>query len=738
MSLISELKKRNVLRVAAAYGVGSWLIVQVIDTVFPAFGLGESEVRLVIILLAICLVPVLVFSWLFELTPQGLRRERDVDHSGPASIRATRRFDQVIMVVLTLAVGFFAFDKFVLGPRREALIEESTAERVRNEVLEGSYGENSVAVLPFVNMSDDKDNEYFSDGMSEEILNLLARVQRLRVISQSSSFSFKGKQFTIPEVAKQLGVAFVLEGSVRKFGDRVRITAQLIDARSDSHMWSETYDRTLEDLFAIQDEISAAIVGELKKRLNIDLGVAPQATGTAVTAAHEAYLRGRYLLSKRVPGSKEKAVAEFEQAISLDPSFAEAHAQMAIALLLGGCGDMTDAECVRMAQLHADQAIALAPGLAGAHVAMAWLAFYRAEPEIMRNHFQRALELNPNYAEVYVWMANNRLFADLKDAFAAREAAVRLDPLSPVVVYSYVGSLMERGLLAEADREIERYAAIDPPSAQVLRGRREALGGNWSSLVLSYLQVANEHPDGFTFSWAAREDAIWGLAAIGLPDEALRMVGDGAAMHFVWLGKPGAGLAMARANAEADPESIGARFTLGEALAHAGRYAEARPILEDWRKLVHRIAGDPVDDDIGAQALVAALRSMGDEAGARQVLAEQEYGLRRFREAGMTQTTWDASLDYSEGMMDYLAGEREKGLELMAKGAMDGFWIKPPAAFQKAIFNDPGFAPILERQRNRQARERRKVLAVVCHDNPYAAVWQPVPETCKETREATD
>jgi len=738
MSLISELKKRNVLRVAAAYGVGSWLIVQVIDTVFPAFGLGESEVRLVIILLAICLVPVLVFSWLFELTPQGLRRERDVDHSGPASIRATRRFDQVIMVVLTLAVGFFAFDKFVLGPRREALIEESTAERVRNEVLEGSYGENSVAVLPFVNMSDDKDNEYFSDGMSEEILNLLARVQRLRVISQSSSFSFKGKQFTIPEVAKQLGVAFVLEGSVRKFGDRVRITAQLIDARSDSHMWSETYDRTLEDLFAIQDEISAAIVGELKKRLNIDLGVAPQATGTAVTAAHEAYLRGRYLLSKRVPGSKEKAVAEFEQAISLDPSFAEAHAQMAIALLLGGCGDMTDAECVRMAQLHADQAIALAPGLAGAHVAMAWLAFYRAEPEIMRSHFQRALELNPNYAEVYVWMANNRLFADLKDAFAAREAAVRLDPLSPVVVYSYVGSLMERGLLAEADREIERYAAIDPPSAQVLRGRREALGGNWSSLVLSYLQVANEHADGFTFSWAAREDAIWGLAAIGLPDEALRMVGDGAAMHFVWLGKPGAGLAMARANAEADPESIGARFTLGEALAHAGRYAEARPILEDWRKLVHRIAGDPVDDDIGAQALVAALRSMGDEAGARQVLAEQEYGLRRFREAGMTQTTWDASLDYSEGMMDYLAGEREKGLELMAKGAMDGFWIKPPAAFQKAIFNDPGFAPILERQRNRQARERRKVLAVVCHDNPYAAVWQPVPETCKETREATD
>jgi len=735
VSLISELRKRNVLRVAAGYAVASWLIVQVTDIVFPAFGVGESAVRLVVIILAIGLVPVLVLSWLFDLTPEGLRREKDVDHSQPASVRATRLFDRVIMVVLALAVGVFAFDRFVLGPRREALIEQSTAERVRNEILVQSYGENSIAVLPFVNMSEDPDNEYFSDGMSEEILNLLARVQRLRVISQSSSFSFKGKQFTIPEVAKQLGVGFILEGSVRKFGNRLRITAQLIDARSDSHMWSETYDRTLEDLFAIQDEISAAIVGELKKRLNIELGAAPQATGTAVIAAHEAYLRGRYLLTQRVPGSRTAAVAEFETAIALDPDFALAHAQLAIALVLGGCGDVTDAECRDRAAPYAERALALAPELAETHVAMAWLAFYRVDAENQRAHFQRALKINPNYSEAYVWMANMGLFPTHEEEIAAREAAARLDPLSPVVVYSYIWTLLFRGQLAEMDREIERYAAIDSSAALVLRGYREALGGNWSRIVLAYLQAAATNPEGFTYSWAARGDAIWALTAIGLPQEAVRLSTNAEADVAVPPEEPGADIEEARARLAADPDSIEARWLLADALAGAGEYTEALPLLkENWR-VVSRINpgwGYAAGIDNDTQGLVAALRSVGNEAEARRVLTEQQYRLRRFREAGIVQTTWDASIDYFEGITEYLAGDREEGLKLMAKGAMDGYWVRPPVAFQQSLFQDPDFAPILERQKIRQARERRKLLTVVCHDNPYASVWQPLPETCRE------
>jgi len=734
MSLISELRKRNVLRVAAAYVFGSWLILQVTDVLFPAFGLGDTAVRLVVIVLAIGFVPVLVFSWLFDLTPEGLRREKDTDHSRPASVRQTRVFDRVIMVILALAVGMFAFDKFVLNPRREASLEESTAERVRSEIRMEAQGENSIAVLPFVNMSDDAENEYFSDGMSEEILNLLARVQRLRVISQSSSFSFKGRQFTIPEVATQLGVAFILEGSVRKFGDRLRITAQLIDARSDSHMWSGTYDRTMDDLFTIQDEISAAIVGELKSRLKIDMGTAPPATGSADLAAHDAYLRGRYLLTQRVPGSKLAAVGEFEKALVLDPGFAQAQAQLAIALALGGCGNVTESECADRIQQHADRAIALAPELAEAHVAMGWLAYYRVDSQGQREHFQRALELNPNYAEVWVWMANSGFYSTPEESFAARATAVRLDPLAPLVVNSYILSLLTQGLLAEADQEIERYAAIDPRNAQLWRGTRNALGGNWSELILSYFQAASSSPEGFTYSWAAKADAMWALAAIGLPQEALRMAGEDITVA-TWLGERGAGVALARAKAEANPDFLPDQWALGEALAHDGHYNEALPLLEaGWRIFEERNPdwGYAPGVDQNVQALVAARRAAGDEAGARQLLEEQLYKLRRFREAGVVQTIWNSSIDYFEGVAHYLAGDRDKGLELMARGAMDGYWVGPPAAYQEAMYQDPGFAPILERQKIRQARERRKLLAVVCNNNPYASIWQPLPETCQE------
>jgi TolB-like protein/Tfp pilus assembly protein PilF len=737
MSWFSELRNRNVFRVVAAYIVAAWLVIQVAETILPAFGFGDAAVRAAVIVLVIGLIPVTIFSWLFELTPDGLKREGAVDHSHPSAVRGVKRLDRAIIVILTLAVGFFAFDKFVLEPVRQSELELATAERVRSETLTESFGDNSIAVLPFVNMSDDADNEYFSDGMSEEILNLLARVKRLRVISQSSSFSFKGKQFTIPEVARQLNVTFVLEGSVRKFGQQVRITAQLIDARSDSHMWSETYDRTLEDVFAVQDEISAAIVGELKSRLGDDIGTAPKASGTSVAAAHDAYLRGRYLLGQRRPGTKAAAVAEFESAISLDPTFAQAQAQLAIALLVGGCGDVKDSECRDRARPHAEQAQALAPELAEVQVAMGWLSYYRLDPEGQRAHFQRALKLNPNYAEAYIWMANLGLFPSQQDAFAARETAARLDPLSPLVVYSYIGSLMIRGRLAEVEEQIDRYATIDSISAQLWRGNLHALGGNWSSLVLAYFQSATASPEGFTFSWAAKADAIWAFEAIGLPQEASRMANGVDTDVAITPEQAGTELAQARARAEENPESIEARWDLAQALADAGQFEEALPLLEECWHFVSQFNPNwgfaPGLNEL-TEGLVAALRNAGDEAEARRVLAQQQYRLRQYREAGIVQTTWGVSIDYFEGIMDYLAGDREKGLELMARGAMDGYYVKPPAVYQRAMYLEPGFAAILERQRNRQAREQRKLLAVVCNNNPYASVWQPASETCSKSR----
>jgi adenylate cyclase len=228
LSLYNELKRRNVLRVGAAYIVTAWLVIQIVETIFPAFGFSDSAVRFVVIVFTIGLVPALILSWAFEITPEGLKKETDVDRTSSITRSTGKQLDRIIMVVLALALGYFAFDKFVLDPARDAdelaTATQEAHQEGRSEALVESYGDKSIAVLPFVNMSSDPEQEYFSDGISEELLNVLSKVPELRVISRSSSFSYKDKDLDIPTIAAQLSVAYILEGSVRKAGNQVRIT----------------------------------------------------------------------------------------------------------------------------------------------------------------------------------------------------------------------------------------------------------------------------------------------------------------------------------------------------------------------------------------------------------------------------------------------------------------------------------------------------------------------------------
>jgi len=236
LSFLNELKRRNVLRVGAAYIVAAWLVIQIAETIFPLFGYGDTPARLVVIVLSIGFIPSLIISWVFEITPEGLRRDADVDRDHSITQVTGKKLDHIILVVLALALGYFAFDKFVLDPARDQSKVEIARQQGRTEALVESYGDQSIAVLPFVNMSSDEEQEYFSDGISEELLNLLAKIPELRVISRSSAFSYKGKDFKLAQVAEELNVAHILEGSVRKAGNKVRITAQLIEARSDTHL----------------------------------------------------------------------------------------------------------------------------------------------------------------------------------------------------------------------------------------------------------------------------------------------------------------------------------------------------------------------------------------------------------------------------------------------------------------------------------------------------------------------
>src|SRR5213595_3051949 len=262
-NIFSELKRRNVIRMTGLYLVGAWLLVQVAGTVLPMFGAPEWLPRTIVVLLAIGFVPAVISSWVFELTPQGLKREQEVATEQSITPQTGRRMDRTIIVVLVLALGYFAFDKFVLTPRREAALMTSAPPNESRSIINAK----SIAVLPFENRSEDEANAYFADGIQDEILTRLSKIGDLKVISRTSTQRYQSKPRNLREIAKQLGVANILEGSVQKAADQVRVNVQLINAQTDSQLWADTYDRKLTDLFAVETEIATKIADTLQAKL---------------------------------------------------------------------------------------------------------------------------------------------------------------------------------------------------------------------------------------------------------------------------------------------------------------------------------------------------------------------------------------------------------------------------------------------------------------------------------------
>ncbi len=460
--LFEELKRRNVLRVAIAYLAVSWLLIQIVETLFPIFGRSDALVRLVVILLIIGFPLILIFSWLYELTPDGLKLERDVDRSRSVVHHTGKKLDRAIIVVLTLSLGYFAFDKFVLDPARDAEREETVAKQARSDALVESYGDKSIAVLPFVNMSDDADNEYFSDGISEELLNLLSKISQLRVISRSSAFSFKGKGIAIPALAEQLNVAHVLEGSVRKVGNRVRITAQLIDARSDTHLWSETYDRTLDDIFATQDEIAARVVAQLKLTL---LGNETLSVRKTDPEAYALFLQARYLRLQDNPEAYVKALHLYQESLAIDPDYPPALEGLAEMYVYHGLfGLLPVGEASRLARQTIDRAIAIDPDFAVGVAGLGWIAIlYDHDMAAAARHFERALMLDPTDLDIidgvaYVAEAIGRL----DTALAFREYAVARDPAGPVGHFDLGLIYLKLGRPDDAATNVRTALALHP------------------------------------------------------------------------------------------------------------------------------------------------------------------------------------------------------------------------------------------------------------------------------------
>jgi len=725
--------------VAIAYLALAWLLTEVAGTLFPAFGIPDWGVRFVVIVFALGFLPALIISWAYEITPEGLKREKDVVRDTSITHVTAKRLDGITIGLILVALVFILADRFWLSPRlTEQLVAPGTVKTNSGQTSEPQlaapqYPPNSIAVLPFVNMSDDAGNEYFSDGISEELLNLLAKIPELRVISRSSAFAFKGEKADIPTVAKKLNVALVLEGSVRKAGNQVRITAQLIEASSDTHLWSETYDRELENIFEVQDEISMAIVSALKERLGLQIEVAPKVIAVANIEAHDAYLRGRYLVVLRTRAAVEGAVREFEKAITLDPDYALAHAELAIATLLQirtQYGDLTTTEAAARATPHAEKAMALNPNLAEAHAATGFVSADRGKDEEAMTHYRRAIQINPNYSIVYTWLASKLSYylGDYAEEFPMREISLQLDPLSLPARGNYIPKLLERNRLEEFDQELEPLAFTRPVFYAVLRGYRMAIGGNWSQYVLGCLDALKINPEERT-SFA---HPAWWLASLGLEEEALTYYENPKPGLLSLLGKHEAAVTTAAALLDAEPLSLRANRDMGLALASAGDYTRARPILEDmWQRSGGRVTRSGIFSTSGATALIAIRRDAGEESSTGELVAAIQDNVRRYNEAGITGTDEEYGVNYEAGLAAYLAGEREKGLVLIARGAEEGYFIPPGVAYLQMLYDDPGFAPIRKMQEARQTRERNKFLAIVCNDNPYDAVWQPAEGTCE-------
>jgi len=469
-NLFSELKRRNVIRMTGLYLVGAWLVVQVAGTVLPMFGAPEWFPRTIVVLLAIGFVPAVIFSWVFEITPEGLKREEDVARDRSITPQNGRLMDRMIIAVLVLALGYFAFDKFVLTPRREAALVASAVPNDSKSVINAK----SIAVMPFENRSRDPDNAYFAYGIQDEILTRLAKIADLKVISRTSTQHYKSAPENLPEIAKELGVAHILEGSVQKAGDAVRVNVQLIKAADDSHLWADTFDRKLTDIFSVESEVAKAIADQLRVKLTGQEEQVIDAKPTDNPQAYDAYLRGLTYTLKigNTQANFLGAQRYLREAVRLDPKFALAWALLSD---VDSRGYVTQALQPTLAlreeaRQAAETALTLQPNLGEALLAKG--NYYYAclkDYDTAVRYFEQARQFLPNSGRIpqsLAYVARRRGEWDLSESYF--KEAERLDPRNVYLLSSQAGSYIMLRRFPEALRKLEQVLNITPDDVDTI------------------------------------------------------------------------------------------------------------------------------------------------------------------------------------------------------------------------------------------------------------------------------
>ena len=465
-----ELKRRNVYKVAVAYAVVSWLLIQAASILLPTFEAPTWVMKVLVLVIVLGFLPGLIFSWAFEITPEGIKLESEIASNESITRRTGRKIVAITTVLAVIAAGLFVYQ----------LVRSKTTITPRQS--EAATGSNkSIAVLPFDNLSRDPDNAYFCEGVQDEILTRLAKVADLKVISRTSTQHFKSAPDNLPEIAKKLGVMHILEGSVQKASDQVRVNVQLINALTDAHLWADTYDRKLTDIFAVESEIAKTIAETLQAKITGSEKNSIAKAPTANPEAYELYLKGRFFWNKRSGVDLRKAIEFFNQAIAQDPNYALAYAGLADSyLLLPNYGGAPTADVVPPARAAVTKALELDDSLAEAHASLGLLDTLDLRLERAITHFERAVQLKPNYATAHHWLGLGHLsLGHFDQAIAEAKRAAELDPLSVIINADCAWTYACAHRLDEAEAQARRTLEIDPRfflAHYYLGGVRQAKG----------------------------------------------------------------------------------------------------------------------------------------------------------------------------------------------------------------------------------------------------------------------
>jgi TolB-like protein/Flp pilus assembly protein TadD len=718
MSFIKELKRRNVIRVGVAYLVACWLLMQVVDVLTPVFELPGWAPKLIFLILAVGFIPVIMFAWAFEMTPEGIKRESEVIRSESITNLTARKLDHVTIGLLAAVILMVALDRLLpqstpsdqvgsesISP--SAADRDSAAGEVKLTLTPAQAPAKSIAVLPFVNMSDDAGNEYFSDGISEELLNALAKVPDLKVAGRTSSFAFKGQNQDLRLIGEALGVSHILEGSVRKAGNRVRITAQLIKVDDGFHVWSDNYDRELDDVFAIQDEISAAILSQLKAHLAVGESASVARTDTH---AYELYLLATQRIYERNQASLQMASDLLQQAVAIDPDYAPAVAQLGIATYLlseENYGNIAAAAAGKMAKEYFDRALQLDPNQAEA---MAGLGLYYFNSQLDYDSgiawLEKALAINPNLINASVWLSTalgER--GELRKSLQILQATFTRDPLHPAAYNNLAQSYAAVGkaqTALDALNDLQRYLPGDAGLSAAM-GKVEVLAGNWSAADRLLTQAVEREPR----NWI---DRFW-LGVTAMQTRQYERIAEIGTDNFKALALDHLGRIEEALLLAGDWVSKGNNPNLYlHILVNNGRFEEVIPFTESrWKTLDELERAFPERGGYGAYTLgylADAYGRKGEEVKRQEAIARMKASLDWQVDQGADNWMLHESLAYYAA----LNGDHEAALAWLDRVVQEGGSFRLNLSSEFSAFaplrGDPRFEAVLARWHEHVNAER--------------------------------